>query len=171
MKKVLTVGFTSIFLILILFSINSYAQKWRRPFLMGEESIIKWGWLIDLTEEQKSKLEELRKRRVEQLLDFHDKMGELRLKLKELLKDPEADEKEIESLIDEISKLKAEHFKGMLRHKKEIRAILTPEQLEKLNKLKKLREEFAKRRLLRNRRFFRPGLKINWLFPFRQRIF
>ncbi|MCP2604746.1 Spy/CpxP family protein refolding chaperone [Candidatus Aminicenantes bacterium AH-873-B07] len=162
-RRILILVSALIFLSLILLPINNYAQKCRRPLPGGWNLILGMERFLDLTEEQKSKLEELRKKWIEERWDFQDRMKRLRFKLRELLRDPEADEKEIENIIDEISKLRSERFKGMLRHRKEIRNLLTPDQLSKFEKFKK---EFIRRRALRERRFlwkrrfFRPRFRM-----------
>ena len=175
-KQILILAFALFFLALVLLPVNNYAQRGGKPFLKDEALFLKFSWLFDLTEEQKSKLEELRKKWIEQRWDFQDEMKRLRFKLRELLKDPQADEKEIENIIDEISKLRAEHFKRMLKHRKEIRAILNPEQLDKLEKFKRIlfrKRMLQNRRFSRGERFFRPGFESHRPFHLfrRDRIF
>jgi hypothetical protein len=96
---------------------------------------------------------------------FQEKMKKMRSELRELMKDPKADEKKIDGLIDEMSKLRAMQFKSSVKQRKEIRKIFTPEQLEKMDKFKarlmdqramRKGQPFPKKRFLRQGRFFGP---------------
>jgi len=92
--------------------------------------------VLGLTPEQKAKLEEFRKARREEQKAHFDKIRKLRQELRELMEDPEANEKDILNLYEQMSGLRAERFKNSLRERHEFRKILTPEQLEKLDKFK-----------------------------------
>ncbi len=100
-----------------------FGQPERRPATRGD-------WL-NLTPEQKTKLEELRQARQEEMRGTFEQMRKLRLELRDLMKDPEANEKKIESLIDELSRLRANQMKSGFEHRLAMRKILTPEQLAK----------------------------------------
>lgn len=91
-------------------------------------------WL-DLTPEQKAKLEELRKAGQEEMKGMFEQTRKLRLELRDLMNDPAANEKKIESVIDELSRLQAARMKSGLKHRAEMNKILTPEQREKLKDL------------------------------------
>ncbi len=106
---------------------------------------------LDLTAEQKSKLEEFRKIHQDEMKQFQEKMRPLRQKLQTLLRDPNSDQKEINALIDQLSSLRANHQKRAIEQRREIRKIFTPEQLEKLEKFRR----FAGNRFLGRRGFFR----------------
>jgi Spy/CpxP family protein refolding chaperone len=95
-----------------------------------------WQDYLDLTPEQKAKLEEFRKVRQEERQAFFDQMGKLRADLKELRKDPQANEKKIDALIDEMFNLRAGRLKSSFKHQAEVKKIFTPEQQEKLARLK-----------------------------------
>jgi Spy/CpxP family protein refolding chaperone len=103
---------------------------------------------LNLTAEQKSKLQEFRKTRQEDMKQFQEKMRPLREKLQTLLRDPSSDLKEINALIDQTSSLRVDHQKKVIAQLREIRKIFTPEQLEKLKRL---------RRFARGRSFGRRG--------------
>ncbi|MCX8161224.1 MAG: Spy/CpxP family protein refolding chaperone [Candidatus Saccharicenans sp.] len=92
---------------------------------------------LQLTPEQEKKLEEFRKARLEEARAHREKMARLRDEFRKLVEDPKADEKKIDSLIDEMSKLRAERMKAMFRNRKEWEKILTPEQLQKLEEYRK----------------------------------
>lgn len=89
---------------------------------------------LNLSAEQKSKLEEFRKIREEEMMQFQEKMRPLREKLQTMLRDPNSDLKEINALIDQTSNLRADHQKKVIAQRREIRKIFTPEQLEKLER-------------------------------------
>ena len=76
------------------------------------------------------------------------------------MRDPEANEKAIQGLYQEIAKLRSGHLTQVIMHKKEIKKILTPEQLEKLEKAKKRivqRRRFQRNRFLGRGRFSTDG--------------
>lgn len=115
---------------------------------------------LSLTPEQKAKLEELRKLDREKRGVHFESMRKVRLEMREMMKDPEANEKEILKLYDQMSTLRAEQFKNSLLRRKEYRKILTPEQLEKLEKFNKriTRGRRPQRgRFMRGRGFSRRG--------------
>lgn len=123
---------------------------------------------LDLTPEQTSKLRELRKIRQEERREFLDNMRKLRLELRELMRDPEANEKEIRGLYDKMSKLQADNFTKFVQRRRERRNIFSPEQLEKLEKIK---NRIDKRRNLARARFFaRRGFSRLGPFPRQGRI-
>lgn len=92
--------------------------------------------VIGLTPEQKARLEELRKARLEERKAHFEKMQRLRQEMRELMQDPQANEKDIINLYEQMSSLRAERFRNSLRDRNEFRKILTPEQLEKLDRFK-----------------------------------
>ncbi len=115
---------------------------------------------LGMTPEQKAKLEELRKLDREKRGAHFESMRKVRLEMREMMKDPEANENEILKLYGQMSTLRAEQFKNSLLGRKEYRKILTPEQLEKLEKFNKrlTRERRPQRgRFIRGRGFSRQG--------------
>jgi len=136
-------------------------QSWRGSGrMMGRSFPFMLERILDLSAEQKAKLEEMREKRFEERWNFQDKMRRMRHELGKLMGDPKADEKKIEDLIDEMAQLRAGYFKGSLRHRKEIKKIFTPEQLEKIDKArKKILEGRAVRfgRFFQQQRSFRQG--------------
>ncbi len=104
-----------------------YGQRQDRPGRLEE--------FLNLTPEQKAKLEEFRKSGAEERQAHFEKMRKLRDDMQEAMKDPEANESRINGLIDELSKLRADQMKqGLARHR-EMRKVLTPEQQGKLSEL------------------------------------
>ena len=86
---------------------------------------------LELTPEQQSKFDGARKARQEEEKAFREEMGTLRPQLREAMKDPKADQKKIDGLIDQLSQVRAAHWKSLVRTRKDLEGILTPEQLEK----------------------------------------
>ncbi len=92
---------------------------------------------LKITPEQEKKLEEFRKARLDEAKAYREKMAKLRDEFRKLMADPKAEEKKLNNLIDEMSQLRAERMKAMLKNRKEWEKILTPEQLQKLEDLRK----------------------------------
>jgi Spy/CpxP family protein refolding chaperone len=87
---------------------------------------------LNLTPEQKTKLADFRKARREERTASFEQMSQLRTDLRELMKDPQANEKKIDGLIDEMSQLRASQMKSAIKSSVEMNKIFTPEQLEKM---------------------------------------
>jgi Spy/CpxP family protein refolding chaperone len=109
---------------------------------------------LNLTPEQKTKLDEFRKARQEERRAIFDQMRKLRSELRESMKAPQADEKKIDSLIDEMSNLRATQLKNSLQSAREMKTIFTPEQLQKM---KKFRSRIMDRRIRGMGRFMGRG--------------
>jgi len=80
--------------------------------------------------------------------------------MREMMKDAEANEKEILKLYDQMAKIRAEQFRHSLQRSKEFKKILTPEQLEKLESAKKRmgrRGNLQRGRFMGQRGFARRG--------------
>ncbi len=149
-------AFIIVFLYFSLFPFGLFGQETIRPeeVITGDYPVDSENFL-DLTPEQESKLKEFRKMRQEERREFQSKMREVRKKMAPMMRDPEANEKAIQGLYQEIAKLRSGHLTQVIMHKKEIKKILTPEQLEKLEKAKKKIEQ--RRRFQRNRSIGRGG--------------
>lgn len=133
---------------------------------------------LNLTPEQKTKLEDFGKARQEESKAFFEQMRKMRTDLREMMKDPQANEKKIDGLIDEISKLRADRMKRGLRNSQEMRKIFTPEQLEKMKDFRMRMgrrgmrfgpfqgprglERMGPGRGMRPGRFFRRGMGQGW---------
>jgi len=118
---------------------------------------------LGLTPEQKAKLEEFRRLRREEQRAHFEEMRKLRQEMRELMLDPEANEKDILKLYDRMSGLRAEQFRNSLKNRNEFRKILTPEQLEMLDKLKRRMGE--RRNALRGRFLGPRGMVGRGPFP------
>lgn len=104
-----------------------HAQSGRRPMRMMA------GDALDLTPEQEAKLDALAEAHRTAGKDVFDRMDKLRGELDELTKSPDFDLGKADQLIDEMSRLRAGQDKAGLRHRLEMRKVLTPEQLKKLD--------------------------------------
>jgi Spy/CpxP family protein refolding chaperone len=93
----------------------------------------KW---LDLTPDQQTKLKEIKKLRQEAMKGFREQHLKIGEELNTLMADPQADQKKIDGLIDEIAKLQAAHMKSGFKFRQDMEKILTPQQLEKLKKAK-----------------------------------
>ncbi len=87
---------------------------------------------LSLTPEQQTRFDGIRKARQAEAQSFREEMGKLRPQLRAAMKDPQADPKKIDSLIDQLSQARAAHLKSVLHSLKDMEKVLTPDQLEKL---------------------------------------
>jgi Spy/CpxP family protein refolding chaperone len=97
---------------------------------------------LGLTPDQEKALEEFRKTRMEESKAFREEMMKLHAEMRELAKDPKANQAKIDALVDQTAQLRAGREKAAFRNRAERDKIFTPEQLEKM---KALRERFAGR--------------------------
>ncbi len=153
--------------IFALIPLSSYSQPQERP---GRSEA-----LLDLTPEQKAKLEELRKAGAEERKAQFEKMRTLREDMRAAMKDPEANAAKINGLIDEMAKLRADQMKRGLARRLEMKKIFTPEQQEKLAKLRDRMDDRRGARFFRGgrgwarpgwqRRHFHPSPDFGWRRP------
>lgn len=147
------------FLSLTIFPPSAHSQEAKKPEKkVSRDYPSTWGEFLDLTPEQKSRLEEFRKKRQEGRKESMKNMRAVRKELRELMRDPEANEKKILGIYDKLAKFRSDRFKKSVQHRKEIKKILTPEQWEKLEKLKK-RVAWRRSRLIARKGFFRRGFQ------------
>jgi Spy/CpxP family protein refolding chaperone len=96
---------------------------------------------INLTSDQKDKLKKLMVDFKLAQVDQKAKVKKAEIKLRALMRDEDANDSEVMTAIDEVARLKAELQKLRYRHRKEVRSLLTAEQIEKLKELRKERRE------------------------------
>lgn len=155
-NRLMAISAISLFLF-IMVSVLS-AQPMRRPGVFRPGLGPGWQEWLGLTAEQKSKIEALRKSHQEEMKGLRDKLLELQKQLREARQDPKADPKKIESLIDDIFKLRAAQMKAQVKHQGEIEKILTKEQKDKLIQARQRMGRFLPGRGLRpGLGFWRPG--------------
>ena len=93
---------------------------------------------LDLSDEQKEILKNLREAQGELQDQFREKTRILRQELEGLREDPEKNRARIENLQDELFNLRLEVMKVQYAHGKEIKKVFTTEQLEKMSMLRRL---------------------------------
>jgi len=151
------IGLTGSLFLLVFLSPVLYGQPDRRPAASED-------WL-NLTPEQKAQLQELRKSRQEERKTFAEQTRKLRTELRELMNNPSTNEKQIDGLIDEMSRLRAAQLKNGIKKSLDMNKILTPEQQEKL---REARARMERRGMMRQgrgmmpRRFMRRGFRPGW---------
>jgi Spy/CpxP family protein refolding chaperone len=91
------------------------------------------GNMLNLSDEQKSKIEDLRLNFQKEKLPLQSKIHELRTNLKlELTKDS-YNEKKVDQLLDQVESLKTEMHKKRINHMRNVRNLLTDEQKKKFD--------------------------------------
>ena len=98
---------------------------------------------LELTDAQKEKLETIRTTFQKERIDKKAEVDKARVDLRVLRHDENANENEVMAAIDKVSYLKADLQKMAYRHRKEVQSVLTEEQLNKLEELRK--EKFEER--------------------------
>jgi Spy/CpxP family protein refolding chaperone len=113
---------------------------------------------LELTPDQQAKFDEVRKARQDEAKAFREEMRQLRPELREAMKDPKADQKRIDGLIDQLGQARAAHLKSLVRSVKDLEKVLTPEQLEKYRKVRsRISLRRGSERGFGPRRWMRPG--------------
>ena len=133
MKKGKIFTSVGILTIMLMLSGTLYAQNGRRG-QQGQRGA-RMEAALDLTETQKEKLSDLRAKHQKDLRYQQNILNEKNARLKTLMSAPEQDMKEINSTIDEISVMKGDLMKKRIANKNEMKAILTPEQIQKFESL------------------------------------
>ncbi|MEW6378370.1 MAG: Spy/CpxP family protein refolding chaperone [bacterium] len=93
------------------------------------------GQLLDLSTQQQQKMHDLQFAFQKKTLNLRDELGKKRLEQKTLLENSTVDWKKVDELTDQISKLRASMEKERMRHRVEVKKILTPEQLKKFESM------------------------------------
>lgn len=148
----------SVLLVAFIFT-QANAQPLKRMGKMGPGQGAGYQVLKDalqLTPEQEKKLEEFRKARQAEAQAFQEKMRSMREEFRKLMKDSNADRKKMDSMIDEMARMKAERMKSALKNREEWRKIFTPEQLKKLDEY---RQDFSLRNFMQRREAGRMSMR------------
>jgi Spy/CpxP family protein refolding chaperone len=103
---------------------------------------------LGLSEEQKAKMTEVRKRHFEQTKAVREELFQKRRELGSVYTDPKSNEAAIIAKQTEINKLRQKLLDDTIQLKLEQRRLLTPEQLQKLADLKSRFEGCARGRRL-----------------------
>jgi len=82
----------------------------------------------DLTEDQQTKIEALRLEQMKDRTGFRNQMNELRAKKQTLMTSDNADMKEINSVIDQMTGIHNKMMKASAQHRQDVRNLLTDDQ-------------------------------------------
>lgn len=99
----------------------------------------------NLTDEQKSQIKEIRDNARQEIQPQREETKKLRMKMMELKSADNPDQSQINELIDQQSKVKAEMMKSRTAAELKVRSILTPEQRKALDSKKKEHMEMRKK--------------------------
>ena len=101
---------------------------------------------LNLTEEQKTKLEELNKTQREGMKEKRTKMSEAMKRQMDLMNAEKIDESKVMASIDEVFALRCAMAKDQVKRVIAVKSILTPEQIKKANEIKaEFRDRGARR--------------------------
>lgn len=119
--------------------------------MMGKEMpglrmILTVGDEINLTDEQRDRLEKMVVDFQIQKVDQEARVKKAKIRLKALMRDDDASESEVMSAIDEVGRLKAEMKKMHYHHFVEAKKALTGEQIDKLKQMRKEKKRPCHRR-------------------------
>ncbi len=103
----------------------------------GIGRLLMMGDKIDLTDAQRDQLKTMQTEFQLEQIDRKAEMQKANLKLRTLKRDPDAAEGDVMRAIDATSGLKADMQKIQYKHRKQIQAVLTDEQIGKLKELRK----------------------------------
>lgn len=88
---------------------------------------------LNLTEEQKEKIQDLKLKLQKELLPIQAELRNAEAELKTMLLEKQPDLRAVNKKIDQISKLQADIKKLKIRHQFDVRNLLTPEQQKKFD--------------------------------------
>lgn len=116
--------------VLMISSVNSYAQRGRnyenRGQGMQQERMT--CQIPDLTEDQQNKIDALRIAHIKEMTTYKNKLNELRARKHTLMTSDNADMKEINSVIDQMTEVQNKKMKLSAKHRQDIRSLLTDDQ-------------------------------------------
>ncbi|MBI4470009.1 MAG: Spy/CpxP family protein refolding chaperone [Acidobacteria bacterium] len=131
--------------------------RFRRPFPRPSHHRAipaEWREKLGLNEEQEQRLRELELKTRKAAIQAGANLRSHRLELEQLLLAESPDRSAIDQKIKEMSEARSALMRNRIEHRLSLRGILTPEQLEKLAKLK---SELAERRSERRMERMHPG--------------
>ncbi|MEW5913540.1 MAG: periplasmic heavy metal sensor [Thermodesulfobacteriota bacterium] len=103
-----------------------------RGMMMGGQGL---GWrlnYLDLTPQQRDKISKLAYKHLEALNQLRAKLGTQRIDLLYLLRDEKVDPAKVKAAFAKVADLRAEMFLAGVKYLQEVKALLTKEQLKKL---------------------------------------
>lgn len=107
----------------------------------GVRMILMFEDEINLTADQKAKLEQMMVNHRLERIDKKALVKKAQVKLRALMMDENAPESKVMAAIDEVARLKADMRKMQYRHHQAVRSVLTSDQIDKLQTLRKERME------------------------------
>jgi len=110
-----------------------------RGGFVGVSSFMAFADEIELTDVQKDQLEALQVKNRKEGIDKHAELEKARVDLRALKRDDQAAESAVLRQIDVVSGLEADLEKMRYSHRKEMKAVLTEDQINKLEDLRKER--------------------------------
>jgi len=99
---------------------------------------------LDLTDVQKTQLEELKKPSVEEFKKRREEVKAINQELKKELDKAETDKAKIDSLVDKLVAFEREKIEKRVEHILKVKEILTPEQFELLKQKMEIKQEVWK---------------------------
>jgi len=169
MKKLVSIPILSLFMVSTICLACAWAQEpLERPLRMRVRGMF---GEINLTDQQKEEMAKLRLENEKEMIKLRADLRVLQLDLKTLLDAKEPDKAKVYAQIDKINNLRNEMTKKRIDFSLKRRAILTPEQWEKIKHLKE--PLLGRRMLLRERGRFNyfhsrrmlHGQRGRWLLP------
>lgn len=126
-KRIISTSLSIMLLSLIFFSTQAQNRKGNqnRPDFDQRPACLN---IPNLTEDQEDKIEDLRVEHMRNMMDYRNELAAKKVELRKLETAEKADMKAIESVIDEISVIKAKMMKEHASHRQDIRKILTEKQ-------------------------------------------
>ncbi len=113
--------------LLIVTGMDAFAQRGRRMISRDYQGVV-CPYIPDLTEEQQSRITELRTSHLKEMQEFRNKVDENRVQYRSLVTGDPANRNAINDKIDEFTELKNQMLKKQTNHRQEIRNLLTEEQ-------------------------------------------
>lgn len=106
----------------------------------GIGMILAVGDKINLTDPQRDQLEKMMTEFQTQRVDLEANIEKAEIKLRALMRDDEAAERDVLAAIDDVSRLRGEMQKTHYRHTQLVKGVLTPEQIGQLKEMRQDRK-------------------------------
>ncbi|MCP4216288.1 MAG: hypothetical protein GY765_16690 [bacterium] len=129
---------------------TGYGMRMVEQNLFPAKILLKMQDKIELTEAQVSKIEKMNAVYSEAKIREKAEIKIKELRFKTFLKKEKIDRGKMEKMVRELAKVKTDMKVGHLNYMLDLKALLTPEQIKKIEELKKKRRQFRKDK--RNRR-------------------
>jgi len=121
--------------------------------LFSGSMLLKFKDEIGLTEEQASKIEKMSDLFQEAVIRKQADIKVEGLKVRSYLKEEKVDRKKMETMIREVAKMRTDLQVGQMNYLLDLKDLLTPEQIEKIESLKKERRH----KRMEKRKYFKEG--------------